>query len=497
MLSLKYVAINSFNENVVYLHKDCEAYQLEDISGVTRIEVHGGANPLFAFLEVVEDEKIVATNELGLNKQAFESLNLPQGANVRISIAPIPPSLASVRRKMQGSILTGSEYSSIVRDIEDKRYSNIDIASFLTATGSFMAPQEVLFLTEALAGKQRIDWDKESIIADYHSLGGIPGNKTDIIVAAIVAAYGLPMVKTAAKSQTSCAGVADTFAVLAKVEQTPEKIRQIVDDVKAVIVDYASLPACKACRIISDVEKTLKITQQKHVIASILAIKLAAGVTHLVLDIPVGPTARIKSTDEALQIRKTAEYIGDKLGLYVDAVITDGSEPIGNGMGALLEARDVMKVLRNKPDAPQDLLEKSLFMAGRIIEFAPKVRGGQGYAIAKEILASGRALEAINKMIFAQGKAPQVILGHLTSEIVAEKAGVIESIDNQTINKIGNLAGAPQYAGAGIDLLKKVGDRVERGEVLYRIHSISADDFNFVNSLVDGNNGYEIKSRRK
>ena len=230
-------------------------------------------------------------------------------------------------------------------------------------------------------------------------------------------------------------------------------------------------------------------------ISSILAIKLAAGVTHLLLDIPVGPKSRIKSTNEAMRLRKLIEYVGDMLSMEIDVVITDGSEPIGNGVGAVLEARDVMKVLRNKEDAPQDLLEKSLFLAGRILEFDPKLRGGQGYHVAKEILTSGRALEMINKIIHAQGKAPQPQVGHLTRDIVSNVSGVVEAIDNSRINKIGVWAGAGQYPGAGLDLLKKVGDQVEQGETLYRIHSCNSTDFAYANSVVDGYTGYEISGR--
>lgn len=207
--------------------------------------------------------------------------------------------------------------------------------------------------------------------------------------------------------------------------------------------------------MVSSVERQIGITQQEHIAASILAIKLSAGITHLVVDIPVGPKSRIKNTNEAMRLRKLIEYVGDMLSIEIDAVITDGSEPIGNGVGAVLEARDVMKVLRNKDDAPQDLREKSLFLAGRMLEFDPKLRGGQGYHVAKEILNSGRALEVMNRIIHAQGKAPQPQLGHLTRDIVSNVSGVVEAIDNARINKIGIWAGAGQYPGAGLDLMKK------------------------------------------
>lgn len=492
MLNLKHIAVSSFNENIAFVHKDCVAYKVDDIKTITKVEIHGGVRPVYAFLQVVDDAKIVKPNEVALNTEAFNQINLPEGANVSMTLAPTAPSLAFVKKKIAGNILSASEYASIVGDITSHRYSNMDITSFLVSSGSFMTAPEVLALTEALIGEDVIRWDNENIVVDFHCFGGVPGNKTDIIIAAIVAAYGLPMPKTASRSLTSCAGVADTFAVLANVDIDENKLKTIVKENRAAIVDYGSLSIAEGSKIVSTVERHLGFLQLQHLAASILSIKLAAGVTHLVLDIPVGSTSRIKSTSEAMRLRKLVEYVGDMLSVEIDAVITDGSEPIGNGIGAVLEARDIMKILRNKENAPQDLLEKSLFLAGRILEFDPQLRGGQGYAVAKELLTSGRALEAMNKIIYAQGKAPQPQLGHLTRDIVATQSGVVESIDNTRINKIGVLAGASQYPGAGLDLFKKVGDSVEQGEPLYRIHSVSSTDFAFANSVVDGNNGYEI-----
>lgn len=496
MLSLKHVAINSFNENIVYLHRDCDIYKVEDIKNVTKIEVHGGAEPVGAFLEVVDDESIVSPNQLGVNNQAFEQLNLPEGANVTVSLATVPSSVASIKRKISGNVLYDSEYKAIIKDITAKKYSNMDVASFLVATGSFMTVQEVLALTEALAGDECYNWDNENIVVDHHCMGGVPGNKTDIIVAAIVAAYGLPVMKTASRSLTSCAGVADTFGVLANVDIDEKIIRKSIRENRGAIVNHYNLPITYASKVISSVQRNLGMVKQEHVLASIIAIKLITGVSHLLVDIPVGPDSNIKTTNDALKIRKMIEYIGDMLNIQIDAVITDGSEPIGNGVGSVLEARDVMRVLRNKENAPQDLKEKSLFLAGRLIEFDPKVRGGQGYHIAKEILASGRALEALNRIIYTQGKAPQAQLGRLTRDITADKHGVVESINNSRINRIGILAGAQQTPGSGLDLFKKVGDKVERGDVLYRIHSVNANDFAFANSAVDGDNGYEISSKK-
>ena len=492
MLTLKHLQINSFSENIAYAHRDCTAYKFDDVSMITKIEIHGGTRPVYAFLQIVEDENLVSPDEIGLNTEAFNQINLPEGANVTITLSPIPPSLGYVKKKINGNILSASEYKAIINDIASHRYSNMDIASFLVASGSFMSATEVLAMAEALAGDNVLFWDNESIVVDQHCLGGVPGNKTDIIVMAIVAAYGLPMPKTASRSVTSCAGVADTFGVLANVDLSDDEFQEMVNENRAALVRYNNLAISEVNKLVFSVEKWLGIVRQEHIVASMLAMKKSAGVTHLLVDIPVGPNSRIKSTNEAMKLRKLIEYVGDMMQMEIDVVITDGSEPVGNGVGAVLEARDVMKVLCNKDDAPEDLKEKSLFLAGRILEFDPKLRGGRGYVAAKEILESGKALEAINKIIHAQGRSLQPQLGHLTRDIVAQTSGIVEAIDNSRIIKIGVWAGAGQYDGAGIDLFKKVGDYVQEGDVLYRIYSCASTDFALANSITDSDNGYTI-----
>lgn len=319
------------------------------------------------------------------------------------------------------------------------------------------------------------------------------GNKTDLVILAIVSAYGLPIAKTCIHSLTSCAGVADTMGVLANVDYNTSKFQKLVRANNGAIVNYDVLEETKVNHLLHDVRSQLGINQNELVIASILAMMISSGVSHLVLDVPVGENARVHSTNEAIRIRKQVEYIGDMLGLSIDVVITDGSEPIGNGIGAVLEARDVMKILRNKEDAPIDLKEKSLFLAGRVLEFDPQLRGGQGYAVAKEILENGRALEAFQRIVNAQGVHEVPALGQYVREVVAPYDGIVSAVNNTIINKIGVYAGATQCLGSGVDLNKKIGDKVKAGDVLYTIYSCNAADFDVVSQLVEQDNGYLIE----
>ena len=494
MLSLKHINIKSFNENIAYINKNCLEYAIDDISSLSQVEIQTHTSKIYAFLQVVDDEDFVSSTSLGLNDEAYADLGEAEGTPVSISLAAPAPSRAALRRKIAGNILSPQDYKFIIKDITNHRYSNMDIASFIVAGGTFISANEVLGLTDALVNNTKIEWDRESIVVDHHCLGGIPGNKTDIIIAAIVGAYGLAIPKTVAKATTSCASVADTMGVLCNLNLSQERFIELAESNRAVIANYEPLNIADAVKSISNVERHLGLTQQEFLLTSVLAIKIAAGVTHLLIDIPVGENSRIKSIYEAIRLRKLAEFVGDKLGVDIEVVITDGREPIGNGIGAVLEARDVLQVLKNKPNAPQDLLEKSLFLAGRLLEADPKLRGGKGYQTAEEILRSGRALEKLNDIIKAQGTKEQPTLGTYSRDILAPESGEITAIDNVQINRIGIWAGARQFSGAGIDLFKKIGDTVNAGEVLYRVYACSADDLELAESVIENSNAYTIKN---
>jgi thymidine phosphorylase len=244
------------------------------------------------------------------------------------------------------------------------------------------------------------------------------------------------------------------------------------------------------------VERPLSLDSITQMIASILSKKIAAGSTHLILDIPIGPSAKVKTMPDAQRLRKLFEYVASRMHLKLEVVITDGRQPIGQGIGPMLEARDVMRVLENDPRAPQDLRHKSLYLAGRMIEFDPDVRGGDGYAIARDILESGRALARMHAIIEAQGakgfKHDNFVLGKLSHEVVTERDGMVIGIDNLQIAKIARLAGAPKVTNAGVDVMHKLGDKVKRGDTLYTIYAEYPSDLLFAMQQCEKGSGYTI-----
>ena len=492
MLLLKHLPIHSFNENVSYVNKECTAYKVDDIRTITRVEIHGGAVPVGAFLHVVEDNKLVKPGELALNTEAFRALGLPEGARVSLVLTEKPQSLSIVRKKIRGGVLGLNEYQSIINDIKMRQYADIDVAAFLTACHSFFTPAEAVALIKAIASERNLFWDEEDIVTDSYTLGNVPGSNTDVVVTAIVAAYGLPIPKTVA-FENGNGGVSGIMHMFADIDKKTVELQKLIKENRGAVVNDNILSAWRSLSVLRSVSRYLDLDDEFFAVVEMLAEKISAGVTHLVVDIPVGPNSLIKSARRAVYMRKFLESTGDLLNVRIDVVVTDGREPIGAGVGALLEARDTMQILHNKENAPKDLREKALFLAGRILEFDPKLRGGQGYNAAKEILASGRALDAFEKIVNAQGKTVSVAdVGMLSRDVLAQSSGTISAIDNKIIQKIGMFAGMAQYAGAGLYLMKKNGDKVAKGDVLYRIYACDAGAFALANSFAEANCGYEI-----
>jgi thymidine phosphorylase len=493
MPRLRHVPIDTYREPVAFLPRRSSVYRPADFQALGKVEVTANGRHILASLNVVDHEGMLAADEIGLSDAAFALLGLPEGTEVSVEQATPPESLDAVRAKIDGRELAAEQLEAIVRDIAELKYSKMEIAAFLVSSAAFLTTAEILALTRAMANVgNRLTWADE-IVVDKHCIGGIPGNRTSMIIVPIVAAHGLTIPKTSSRAITSPAGTADTMEVLARVDLTGEEMRRVVAAESGCLVWGGHVNLSPADDVLIAVERPLNLDPSGQLVASILSKKLAAGSTRLVLEIPVGRFAKVRSAVEAAHLKKLFEFVGDQIGLTIDVVTADGGEPVGRGVGPMLEARDVMQVLERAPGAPLDLRERALMLAGRILEFDPALRGGKGAARAQELLDSGAALAKLSRIVAAQGPAPENGgLGHLVREIPAETDGTVAAIRCDRIARIARLAGAPTDKGAGIDLLKKSGDAVERGEPLYRIHAALPADFRFATQAAEKDNGYRL-----
>jgi thymidine phosphorylase len=494
-LKITRVQLDTGRENVVIISRRSDALRPEVFRGFSRVELRTGAKSMLATL-LITDDGIVGTDEIGLAQPAMRRFGEPAGTMVSVAPAIPPDSLDAVRAKVQGHILSDEEIAVIVGDISRYRYSEMEIAAFLVGSASFMTSGELLALTRAMAeAGTRLSW-KQPRIVDKHSIGGIPGNRTSMIIVPIVAAHGLTIPKTSSRAITSPAGTADTMEVLARVDLNVDDMKEVVGACRGCLIWGGHVNLSPADDILISVERPLSLDTREQMVASIMSKKVAAGSTHLLIDIPVGPSAKVTNASDAMRLRKSFEFVGDHVGIEVEIVTTDGRQPIGNGIGPVLEAQDVMAVLHNDPSAPRDLREKSLRLAAHLLDTDPELRGGKGYSRARELLDSGAALKQMHKIIEAQGPSScSTDLGTLTNNVLAPRDGIVEEIDCLRINRLARTAGAPLDKGAGIRILKKTGDRVEQGEPLYRIHASAASEFELAVAAAEADPGYVVGMR--
>ncbi|MCX7815573.1 MAG: thymidine phosphorylase, partial [Tepidimonas ignava] len=329
-LKLRRVAIDTYRENVAYLHRDCDVYRAEGFQALSKVEVRANGRRVLATLNVTLDPRIVKCDEIGLSMEAFAQLGVEPGHPATIEQAEPPASIAALHRKINGERLGREDFRAIARDIAEHRYSKVELAAFVVAThASELDREEVYYLTEGMiAAGQRLDW-RERLVVDKHCIGGIPGNRTSMLVVPIVAAHGLVCPKTSSRAITSPAGTADTMEVLAEVELPIERLQEIVRAHRACLAWGGTAQLSPADDVLIAVERPLSLDSPAQMVASILSKKVAAGSNHLVLDIPVGPTAKVRSMPEAQRLRRLFEYVARRLGISIDVVITDGRQPIG------------------------------------------------------------------------------------------------------------------------------------------------------------------------
>src|SRR6478752_710996 len=496
-LKIRRVNLDTGRENVAVISRQSKALRPEVFRGFSRVEVRHNSKVLLATLLITDDDDLVGPDDLGLADPAFRRFAEPAGDLVTVTPATSPKSLEAVRAKIQGHTLSSTEIGAIIDDLAHYRYSDMEIAAFLISSASFMTSNELIALTGAMAevGTQ-LKWDRP-IVVDKHCIGGIPGNRTSMIVVPIVAAHGLTIPKTSSRAITSPAGTADTMEVLTRVDVGVEEMKEIVVACRGCLVWGGHVNLSPADDILISVERPLSLDTREQMVASIISKKLAAGSTHLLIDLPIGPTAKLANAGEAMRLRKLFEFVGDHFGIAVEVITTDGRQPIGNGIGPVLEAEDVMAVLTNDTTAPADLREKSLRLAAHLLEYDPQLRGGTGYARARELLDSGAAMKKMQEIIDAQGPSScRNDIGKLTYDVRAADDGAISEIDCLQLNRLARTAGAPIDKGAGIKLFSKIGDRVEKGQPLYRIHAYDQSELDLAATAARRDSGYVIGARQ-
>lgn len=424
-----------------------------------------------AIIDIMEGK--MKDNEILLSSEVKNKLNIKNGEFVDVNIAPVPKSVELIKKKLNNKRLTQKEIEQIIQDIVKERLSEPEIALFVAAMyKSGTSIKETIYMIKAILKTGNRLSLKEKYVVDKHSVGGVAGNRTTPIVVSICAASGLIFPKTSSRSITSAAGTADVMEAVAKVDFTIPELKKILKKAGAFIVWGGSMGIVPADAKLIRVEKSLSIDPKSQLLASIMSKKFAVGSRYILIDIPYGKSAKVKSRKKAEMLERKFRKLGKYFHKKLEVVITNGSEPIGNGVGPVLEMMDIIKILNPREKGPRDLEKKSVFLAGKILEMSDKAKKGKGIELAEKILYSGKAFEKFKQIVKAQqGSLKRLHFAKLKKDIFVKNHGEIVEIDNQKINELARIAGSPVDKRSGIYLHFHVGGSVKKGDKLVTIYS--------------------------
>ena len=394
------------------------------------------------------------------------------GDDVEVEYSPLPESVRSIKRKINGHTLSDDEICSIVTDIQAGNLSEKEILSFVSAFNVNNADmREIAALTRAMADTGTIvDLGKDRLF-DFHSLGGVPGNKITPIVVSIVASAGYTIPKMSSRAISSACGTSDYVDTFCDVEMDMASLKDAIGRTGGLFICGNEGYAPVGTKIIA-AEKPMGIDPRPTMMASIMSKKVALGITDLVTDIPTGEGSKIPDLETAREYARDMIRLGKELGINVECAVTRADQPIGHCIGPILEARECIYILE-KGITEGSVADKACGMAGMVLDLAGSK---DGYAEAKEILASGKAHKKFLEIVKVQNGSPDItsrdmIPGKFVRDIHATRTGYVQFIDNPSMVAIARAAGAPEDTGAGIELLHRRGDWVENGETLFRIYA--------------------------
>jgi thymidine phosphorylase len=489
MLAARRLGIDTHHEAVVFMRDDCPVCRSEGFAAQSRVRLARGERSVIATLYHVTGN-LIGHDEAGLSESAWLRLGLVDGESITVSHPRPLASLSKVRGKVYGRALDAADLEEIITDIVAGRYSDIHLSSFITACSArALDLSETVALTRAMTGAgERLSWNTRPVV-DKHCVGGLPGNRTTPIVVAIAAACGLTMPKTSSRAITSPAGTADTMETMAPVDLDISAMRRVVEREGGCVIWGGAVRLSPADDTLIRVERALDLDSEGQLVASVLSKKIAAGSSHLVLDLPVGPTAKVRSDEAALVLSRSLMEVAKTFGLEARIVVTDGYQPVGRGIGPALEAMDVLAVLRGDPAAPRDLRERATDLAGALLELAGSAGDGAGPSLAAQVLDDGRAWRKFQRICEAQGGMREPPAAIHRRPVVATRPGRVSVIDNRRLAKVAKLAGAPDAKAAGLELHVRIGTQVGAGEALYTVHAQTSGELAYSLDYVAASDG--------
>lgn len=437
-------------------------------------------------LTVDTAKSFVKPGTILLYSDVKEIMRIKSGATVRVESRKPLVSKLYIRKKTDNQELSYLELRTIIDDVIARNLNDLELASFVTALHI-----HGLTINESIAlSKAMIETGKSikfpGTVVDKHSVGGVPGDKTSMLVVPVIAACGLTIPKTSSRSITSPAGTADRMEILAPVNLHTDEIKKVVKRTHGCLVWGGAVDLAPADDLLIRIEHPLGL--DPLLLPSVMSKKKSVGCKYLVVDIPTGPGSKIESKEEAEKLAKSFLEIGRSMGIKVDCAVTRADQPVGYAVGPALEAREALMVISNI--SKSDVFDKAASIAGILLGMA----GKGNKKIAELMIKSGKAERKLREIIEAQGGNPkirpdEIDVGAHRFSVRSKISGVISEISNMAIVDICRTSGTPKDRGAGMLLNKKINDSVKKGEILF---TIFAEKRSKLNASIKAAKSYEI-----
>lgn len=392
-----------------------------------------------------------------------------------------------IKNKRDGGKLSKEEIDFFVKgytagEIPDYQASALCMAIYFRG----MDDEETTNLTLAIAASgDKVDLSGiNGVKVDKHSTGGV-GDKTSLIIAPIVASYGVKVAKMSGRGLGHTGGTIDKLEAIDGYQTSIDKKEffRIVNEVGVSIIGQSGnlAPADKKLYALRDVTAT--VDSLPLIVSSIMGKKLAAGADCILLDVKTGSGGFMKTLEDSTKLAKSMVEIGHLAGKKVIALITDMDVPLGKAIGNSLEVIEAVETL--KGEGPEDLTEICIDIAANMLYMAGKGTVKECEALAKKAIADGSALQTLVKMVHAQGGNEKLLLdtslfkkAAYDYEVKAPKTGYIEHVDTESYGMASLALGAgrakkedPIDYSAGITLEKKTGDFLKEGDVIAVLHT--------------------------
>ena len=437
---------------------------------------------------------LVDIGEIWITKDVYKKYSLKEWDIISISATKTNPlSLQAIKKKLLGNKINEKEIKALMRDMTDGKISDVLSAYYAACSFTYSSDQEELYLTAKYSAEMwdMIKFDHDTAVK--YCIGWIPWNETTMIIVPILWSLWISSPKTFSKAITSPAATWECVEVLMDIEFSVDEMKKLVKKTWSCLAWWKVLKFAPANDKIIKVSYPLKTEAYSKIAVSIMA-KIYAGWTkYCLIDLPVGEYWKIKDLKTAKRVKKHFEYIGKKLWMKMNVDITSADEPVGKWIGAVLQVREVLRILQNKKNISLDLKNKSIELAANLIELVWLAKWKKAKILAKKQIDSWEAWEYMKKLINIQNSLHKTNpnkkdASHLWSvdsenlplwwfnhKFFAEKSGSIQKIDVELLKDVSKKLWAPVDKKAWFYLNKQVGDKVKKWELLFEVFSGDED----------------------